>query len=368
MQIQSQFGSLKGIYYRSCNFCGNLDFRVFKHLDVGFPKRIYGNHELTYPAIGNTLRLQYLQCTECGLVGINPLTKFSDIDKRSFDGERNIVAWVDVEYTEYEADKLNAIRIIYDQYEFESYRQENRILDVSCGPGVSLSWLRDEKHWNVYGIDPDLHSVRMARTLYGLEIGNGLIVDVDVPDDYFDLIVMDNSLEHTFNPLETLLIAFRKLRKNGGLFIFVPNSEGLSTQYLDANAVSRREYLLGALVLLLAKSSDPNAAEDRLRGPEANCDSKSCKSRFGEYRRQNSRLQGRFGYQSKWRRPGIKWDRDEEIRCGFLQSDGGKVELGPQRFGSVVGASVGGKRINARTVQINGTSDQRTIAPGGTNP
>jgi 2-polyprenyl-3-methyl-5-hydroxy-6-metoxy-1,4-benzoquinol methylase len=202
---------------------------------VGFPKRIYGNHELTYPAIGNTLRLQYLQCTECGLVGINPLTKFSDIDKRSFDGERNIVAWVDVEYTEYEADKLNAIRIIYDQYEFESYRQENRILDVSCGPGVSLSWLRDEKHWNVYGIDPDLHSVRMARTLYGLEIGNGLIVDVDVPDDYFDLIVMDNSLEHTFNPLETLLIAFRKLRKNGGLFIFVPNSEGLSTQYLDAN-------------------------------------------------------------------------------------------------------------------------------------
>jgi hypothetical protein len=47
---------------------------------------------------------------------------------------------------------------------------------------------------------------------------------------------MDNSLEHTFDPLSTLLKAFRCLRKGGALFIATPNCHGLSTKYLNANA------------------------------------------------------------------------------------------------------------------------------------
>jgi glycosyltransferase involved in cell wall biosynthesis/2-polyprenyl-3-methyl-5-hydroxy-6-metoxy-1,4-benzoquinol methylase len=225
-----------GVYYRSCNFCGGKEFRVFKRLDTPFPNQIYGDQELNYPDVGKHLTLQYLECIACGLIGINPLTRFSDINRNSFDGERNIVAWADLDFRWYEADKLNEIRLVYEQYELESYRLTNRILDVSCGPGVSLSWLRDEKGWNVFGIDPDRHSVRTARDRYGIRIENGLIHDIEAPDEYFDIIIMDNSLEHTFDPNSTLLRVFRLLRKGGCIFIAVPNSHGLSTQYLNVNA------------------------------------------------------------------------------------------------------------------------------------
>jgi SAM-dependent methyltransferase len=229
-------GDEAGIYYRSCNFCGGARFRVFKQNDVPFPTQIYGNASLTYPNIGERLKLQYLECWRCGLVGINPLTVFADIDRRTFDSERNIVAWADMDYDTYEADKLWATGVLYEQYEYESFRKTNRVLDVSCGPGVSLSWLRDTKGWEPYGIDPDLHSVRMARERYRLEIANGLIDDVAKPDEHFDIVVFDNSLEHTFDPLGALLTSFRLLRKGGMLLVFVPNADGLRTRVTNLNA------------------------------------------------------------------------------------------------------------------------------------
>ena len=133
------------IHHRSCNFCGSTGFRVFKKLGTRFPERIYGDTELTHPQVGSALTLQYLECTTCGLACINPLTTFADINKHSFDGERNIVAWADIEYAAYERDKFATTARIYDQYEFERFRQLNHLLDVSCGPGVSLGWLKREK-------------------------------------------------------------------------------------------------------------------------------------------------------------------------------------------------------------------------------
>jgi len=224
------------IFCRSCNFCGSETFRVFKRLPSPFPPRIYGNHDLTFPNVGEQLRLQYLECAQCGLVGINPLTRFSDIDKHSFEHEKNIVAWAECDYRFYETDKVSSFEFLYERHGFEALRKTNRVLDVSCGPGVALRWLRDEHGWEVSGVDPDLHSVKTAAERYGLKIQNGLLSEVDVPDGYFDLIIMDNSLEHTIDPLRTLLLAYRKLRPGGGLFINVPNSEGWSSIHLNANA------------------------------------------------------------------------------------------------------------------------------------
>jgi SAM-dependent methyltransferase len=76
----------------------------------------------------------------------------------------------------------------------------------------------------------------MAWNRCRIRIENGLIHDIAVPDDHFDVIIMDNSLEHTFDPNGALLKVFRLLRKGGGFFIAVPNSHGLSTKYLNANA------------------------------------------------------------------------------------------------------------------------------------
>jgi SAM-dependent methyltransferase len=88
----------------------------------------------------------------------------------------------------------------------------------------------------VFGIDPDRHSVRTAWERYKITVDNGHIENINTAAESFDLVIMDNSLEHDFNPLGTLLKAYLLLRKGGGLFIATPNCNGLSTRFLEANA------------------------------------------------------------------------------------------------------------------------------------
>ena len=197
--------------------------------------KIYGDSGLSNPFSTRFLALQYLRCKECGLTFISPLPKFSDINRHSFDGERNIVAWKDEDWKEYVTDKLRFIKTYYEEVGLDEARYTGRVLDVSCGPGVTIDWLKKERGWTVIGIDPDLHSQRQARELFGLEIQNGLIEDLDATEETFDWIIMDNSLEHHFDPLSALLCAYRFLRKGGYLCIIVPNADGLSTLYHEGN-------------------------------------------------------------------------------------------------------------------------------------
>jgi hypothetical protein len=89
----------------------------------------------------------------------------------------------------------------------------------------------------------------MARSRYGISISNGLIDDVQEPSESFDVVWMDNSLEHTFDPLGTMLTAFRLLRKGGAFLIFVPNGQGMSTKYLDQHMYWGHWFLYTPLTL-----------------------------------------------------------------------------------------------------------------------
>ncbi|MEO8133222.1 MAG: methyltransferase domain-containing protein, partial [Betaproteobacteria bacterium] len=80
-------------------------------------------------------------------------------------------------------------------------------------------------------------------------ITNGLIDDVLEANESFDVVWMDNSLEHTFDPLGTMLTAYRLLRKGGALLIFVPNSEALIVKHLDQHMYWGHWFLYRPLTL-----------------------------------------------------------------------------------------------------------------------
>jgi SAM-dependent methyltransferase len=246
------------IFFRSCNFCGAQNYRLFHFRDLGFPRQLYGDSQLTCPDVGRALKLQYLECLECGLVCLNPLTFFSDINRRRFDGEGGgegawdkeaRVAWSGFDYDWYEKGKFELAHY-YNQYLcLDRYRRLNRFLDVSCGPAAALHWLTQHTSWKVFGVDPDQHSVKTARERYGISITNGLIDDVEEPNESFDVVWMDSAFEHVFDPLGTLLSAFRLLRKGGALILFVPNDQALSVKYLDEQMLWGHWFLYSPLTL-----------------------------------------------------------------------------------------------------------------------
>jgi SAM-dependent methyltransferase len=231
---------IPGVYYRSCNFCGSLALKRFaygggsREYRYLFPKKIYGDRAISRPGLMKLLELRYVKCEQCGLVYISPLPDFKDISVHVFDGEQNIVAWSASDWASYRKNKEDFYSDFYEQLNLEAYRQKNQVLDVSCGPGVTLNWLKSQG-WHVRGIDPDRHSRRRAKELFGIDIQSGLIADLHDEPGTYDLINFDNALEHHFNPLEALVVAYRLLRNGGRLCIVVPNAEGLSTMYCGEN-------------------------------------------------------------------------------------------------------------------------------------
>lgn len=92
----------------------------------------------------------------------------------------------------------------------------SRILDFGCGGGYLLGKLAS--NIEKFGVEVN----EFARTE---ATRNGLTCyarSLELPSDYFDLVISDNALEHTENPLEELRELYRSLRPGGTIAIVVP--------------------------------------------------------------------------------------------------------------------------------------------------
>jgi SAM-dependent methyltransferase len=109
------------------------------------------------------------------------------------------------------------------------YRGEGRILDVGCGSGKLLADLR-EQGWQVYGVDFSPVAVEYAKNQNGLDVRLGDLFQAGYQDGFFDVVMFNHSLEHVYNPLETLKEARRVLKPGGHLLISIPNAGGLEAK------------------------------------------------------------------------------------------------------------------------------------------
>ncbi len=107
---------------------------------------------------------------------------------------------------------------------FNDYISESDdVLDFGCGGGYLLKTIQCQKKVGVE-INPNAAAIAKKN---GVEIY--LRVE-DLPDDYVDVIISDNALEHTLNPLQELKALYRKLRKGGKIIVVVP-CESISYTY-----------------------------------------------------------------------------------------------------------------------------------------
>jgi|APSaa5957512535_1039671.scaffolds.fasta_scaffold22148_3 SAM-dependent methyltransferase len=115
---------------------------------------------------------------------------------------------------------------------FKSYtNEEMNILDVGCAMGGMLSFLKDQGYDNLYGIDLTQKYLDIAAKNKDLKIEFGSAEDIPFDDNTFELVILDQVMEHLINPKKAFQEAKRVLKKGGLFCIGVPDAGRYNQEY-----------------------------------------------------------------------------------------------------------------------------------------
>ena len=105
-----------------------------------------------------------------------------------------------------------------------------RVLDYGCGTGASLLEIRSLGA-DAYGIEVD-ENIRPVAKALGLNMYIGSLEDSPYPDQFFDLITLNQVIEHIPDPLTFLLAVKTKLKQDGKIMLSCPNPDSLSRRLI----------------------------------------------------------------------------------------------------------------------------------------
>ena len=187
----------KGDYVR-CNICNSNDTRSL------FKKNSF----------------KVVKCNKCGLVYVNPRLDYRVLKKMY---NLNTISPFDYYLLNMKNDEKSFnLRLKY----VEQYKKPGKLLDLGCGIGVLLSQAK-RRGWDEYGLDVKKGSITYAKKHYNVKAFEGTLENHKFKENFFDVIVMNDFLEHVPNPLDALKEARRLLKKDGLLFIATPNIDSV---------------------------------------------------------------------------------------------------------------------------------------------
>ncbi|MGD0335716.1 MAG: class I SAM-dependent methyltransferase [Candidatus Omnitrophota bacterium] len=108
---------------------------------------------------------------------------------------------------------------------FEIPEGSNKILDIGCGGALTgLTLKQHKKASEVIGIDISKAAAeRAALRIDKVIVGNIEEMDLNLPDGYFDYVILGDILEHLINPWEFLKKINKYLKQNGRMLVTIPN-------------------------------------------------------------------------------------------------------------------------------------------------
>lgn len=166
---------------------------------------------------GETFQVQ--RCGQCGLARTDPQPTHEEI-VRYYPSEYHGGA------QRYPAVLERALNALYAwrarHLESRSGGARGRVLDIGCGRGWLLYQLA-RRGWTAVGTELTEESGRYARDVLGLDVRSGDLIDMRLPAESFDLVILWHVLEHIPDPAALLAEIARMLRPGGTLLAAVPN-------------------------------------------------------------------------------------------------------------------------------------------------
>jgi SAM-dependent methyltransferase len=255
----TQFKVKKELEYIPCYLCG-------KDTHETILTSHSGNTPISHPAetAGSNRNdvFRLVKCNNCGLQYVNPRPIKQQIgyyysedyyahiprkDKKTkgknffprkwMDSKNNIRNLIRINFYNYpytpgeDKESLHSYKKTLLWFFYITYRSrldvipfsgKGRILDIGCGNGRYLSTLK-KLGWQTYGVEQNPKASKYARDELHLNVITGDLLNCEYQDKYFDAITMWHSLEHLYEPLNTLIEIRRILNNDGLLIISVPN-------------------------------------------------------------------------------------------------------------------------------------------------
>jgi 2-polyprenyl-3-methyl-5-hydroxy-6-metoxy-1,4-benzoquinol methylase len=106
---------------------------------------------------------------------------------------------------------------------FDSIKRKERVLDLGCANGNFSGELK-KKECIVHGVEISNVMAKNARkVLDKVIIGNIETMDINLPKNSYDVILLMDVLEHLFDPKQTLIKSAPFLKDKGRMIVSIPN-------------------------------------------------------------------------------------------------------------------------------------------------
>jgi len=162
----------------------------------------------------------YFRCRECG-------SGFSELRVHSLAESAEL--HTSVYYTpENEGVRAVPAAEAYFLRRLLALKSTGRLLDVGCGRGSWLRYIRENSLFSVEGVEPSEEAASHAREVHGLSVRTGDLVSAAYPDNFFTAVYLRNVLEHVSNP-RGLVREIRRILVPGGVCaVHVPNDASIT--------------------------------------------------------------------------------------------------------------------------------------------
>ncbi|MCX5687440.1 MAG: class I SAM-dependent methyltransferase [Candidatus Omnitrophica bacterium] len=205
---------------KECDICGSTDREI-----IYSSKKISQNSSyfVTEENLSHPSRIA--RCNNCGFIFAIP----SEDPNVFFNA---YIKMVDEKYVEEEfGRRLSARSILRKLNRFK--KSGNKLLDIGCCTGFLLDEARN-MGWDTSGVELSTWASRYATEKFNLKIYNMPLEKVVFPNEYFDIIIMQDTIEHLQYPRQALLEANRILKTNGILYINTPDIVSFTSKILKA--------------------------------------------------------------------------------------------------------------------------------------
>jgi 2-polyprenyl-3-methyl-5-hydroxy-6-metoxy-1,4-benzoquinol methylase len=99
-----------------------------------------------------------------------------------------------------------------------------RVLDIGSGFGQALGY-HTNRGCEAWGVESDENALRVAER-HGFNVRIGVFQAADFPAEYFDVVTMDQVIEHMRDPVATMASVCAVLKPGGVAILSTPNAKG----------------------------------------------------------------------------------------------------------------------------------------------